>query len=120
MYPWFKERPDLTQEVRSFMNNDSLTVYEDEPHRCFHVFMGADEFTSVLAPWGDQSRESLRRIAYIAHNGLSDSEFKASKDSHAKFESDGDKYQDDVVDDMVRNVSNYTHDKKLYFTTPGE
>jgi len=111
---WHVERPDLSAEVQSLMNNGSLSVYENAPHGCFHIYRGYDEWISVRGPWGDAAREELRRYAYIAHNGLSEEQAKSAVDSLKKIESDGDREQQQVVADMVKNVMNYT-DQKLYF-----
>ncbi len=84
MMPWWERAEWLDGEIQSILNSSEFTVYMDAPHNCIHIMRSDGEFTSVLFPLNDDSRDHLRQQAFLLHNGINEDEVRRIKDANEK------------------------------------
>ena len=119
MYPWWQEEPQLSAEACSVMGRADLRIYADVPHRCYHVMIGNEEWTSVPYPWGEAAREELRRRAWIAHNDQGRAEARRQKDDYEAMMASSEKDQDNLMRDIAKSVVDWGTRDHDYYVMPG-
>ena len=109
----------LTREARAITSNNELSVFDDWQANCYHVVRSGSEFTSMKMPWDERARDQLRKMSYIVHNGLSESERKACDDENNKLDEDYEKQKDDCFREITDNVMKYAYYKRHSVIAPG-
>jgi hypothetical protein len=117
---WWVEKPDLTADARRVMNRGDVFVWDDPPHRCFHITLGRDnEWTSLLYPWGETAREALRQRSWIMHNNQSGAEFKKAMDGKEKLFAEGEKNERQLLEDIGKSIAKWGYRDHDYYVMGG-
>jgi hypothetical protein len=120
MYPWWQEEPQISAEVCQIMGRGDFRVYADTPHQCLHVMLGNEEWTSVPYPWGEAARETLRRRAWISHNGQSKAEALKQKEDYDRMMEASQKDEDNTMRDMAKSLVDWGYRDHDYYIVPGD
>lgn len=120
IFAWWQEDRQLTSEVRSMLNRNDLTVYDDSPHRCYHIMIGHEEWSSVEYPWGEAARESLRRRAWVCHNDQHQEEAHRQKEEYDEMMAGSERDQDNLLRDIAKSVADWGIRDHDYYVMPGD
>jgi hypothetical protein len=102
------------------LNRGDLTVYDDEPHACYHVMMGHEEWSSVPYPWGEAARDDLRRRAWVCHNDQHEAEALKQKTEYDEMMAGSERDENNLLRDIAKSVADWGTRDHDYYVMPGD